>query len=61
MSALTNILANLSGSSAGQAAAAKPAIDLYDIMNSEVGDDVAEEGNSDSSTFLFVELSAHSQ
>ena len=46
MSALTNILANLSGSSASQAggsatgseaaAAAKPAIDLYDIMNTEV-------------------------
>ena len=45
MSALTNILANLSGGNASQAggstaaaeaAAAKPAIDLYDIMNTEV-------------------------
>jgi len=41
MSALTNILANLSGANptegaGGAAAAAKPAIDLYDIMTSEV-------------------------
>ena len=45
MSALTNILANLSGGNPSQvtdatgeaaAAAAKPSIDLYDIMNTEV-------------------------
>jgi hypothetical protein len=40
MSALSNILANLSGSSttqeAGGEAASKPAIDLYDIMTNEV-------------------------
>ena len=40
MSALTNILANLSDKNAAQgndrASAAKPAIDLYDIMTSEV-------------------------
>ena len=37
MSALSNILANLGGGAAGQSAAAsKPAIDLYDIMTTEV-------------------------
>ena len=40
MSALSNILANLSSGTTteegGAAAAAKPAIDLYDIMTTEV-------------------------
>lgn len=49
MSALSSVLANLSASTPGQGAsgtggaAAKPAIDLYDIMNSEVSGILREE------------------
>jgi hypothetical protein len=62
MSALTNILANLSGSSASQtmddetSGTGKPAIDLYDIMNTEVNSFVCTHKND--LILLFIDFTS---
>ena len=64
MSALSNVLANLSannpsqGASGADGAAAKPAIDLYDIMNSEVRR-ILQEERENVRLMVCVEFNSH--